>query len=89
MDLGGLLGLSCADLQVSPISIGWSSCPGCKGVRLDLYQVSHDGFTWTEDGVHGGGASGSGRARASGGHFVFLNNQQVGCICWALGPAGM
>ena len=28
-----------------------------------------------EDGVHGGGASSGGRARASGGHVVLLNNQ--------------
>ena len=44
MDLGGLLGFSCADLQVGPLSIGWSSCPRQKGVRLDLHQPPMIGF---------------------------------------------
>ena len=74
-DLGGLLGFSCADLQVGPISTVWSSCGGCKGVRLDLHQATHDGFCWMEDSAHGGGASGGGQAGASGGHFALLNKQ--------------
>ena len=45
-DLGGQLGFSCADLQVSPVRVGYSSCPGHTGVRLDLHQATHDGFCW-------------------------------------------
>ena len=44
MDLRGLVGVGCADQQVSPVSIRWSSYPGCKGVRLDLHYATHDGF---------------------------------------------
>ena len=88
MDLGGLLGFSCTDLQVNPISVGWSSHPGSKGVRLDLHQATYDGFCWPEDGVCGVGAGGSGRARASGGHVALPNNQPGQSIllgtgaCW-------
>ena len=45
MDLGGLLGVSCADLQFHPGGLGLSSCPGCEGVRLYI----HDGLCWMKD----------------------------------------
>ena len=72
MDFGGLLGFSCADLQVGP---GWFSCPGHKDVKLDLHQATHDGFCWPEDSAYEGGAGGGGRAGASGGHVALLNHQ--------------
>ena len=50
-DLGGLLGFSCADLQVSPISIGG---PPVQATKV-LHEATHDGFCWMEDGMHGGG----------------------------------
>ena len=89
MDLGGLLGFSCADLQVSPIGVRCSSHPGHKGVRLDLHQATPDGFRQPENHAHGGGVCGSGIAGASRGQFALLNNQLGGSICWVLGPAGV
>ena len=73
-DFGGLLGFSCADLQVGPIGFGWSSHPGCKCVGLDLHQATHDGFCMMEDSACSGGACGGGGAGASGGQFALLNN---------------
>ena len=59
-DLGGLLGVSCADLQVGPVQVGYSFHPGCIGVRLDLHQAAHGWFLWPKDSMQGGGACGSG-----------------------------
>ena len=44
VDLGGLLGVSCTDLQVSPVQVGDSSHPGHVGIRLHLNQATHMGF---------------------------------------------
>ena len=88
MDLGGLQGFSCADHHVSPIRVG-CSCPGCKGVRLDLHQATHDGFCWPEYGACGGGACGGGGAGAVMVMLCSSTINQVGHICWALGPVGV
>ena len=52
-DLGGLLEVSCTDLQVSPVQVGDSSCPGHMGIRLNLNQATHDGFLWPKGSVCG------------------------------------
>ena len=53
MDLGGLLGVSCTDLQVSLVQLGDSSHPDCGGIRHDLNKATPDGFLWPKKRAHG------------------------------------
>ena len=87
-DLGGILGFSCADLQVSPIRVGCSSDPGCKGIRLDLHKATHDGFHWLKDGVVWEVPMVVAELQPVELMLCSSTFNWVSQICWVLGPAG-
>ena len=87
-NLGGLLGFSCAVLRVSPVRVGCSSHPGCRGVRLDLHQATHDGFCGLKDFDVGEVPVVVAEMEPVEVMLCSSTINQVGWICWALGLAG-
>ena len=88
VDLGGLLGFSCPGLQVSLVQAGYSSPPGCIGVRLDQHQVAHDRFHWQNYSTHGEVHVAVAELQPVEAMSCSSAINWVGQICWALRLAG-